>query len=296
MKRHLLHWLLLSLSILLPLPTTTYGASTLATRSKLINNIQEKGWSYDNWEPFLKVLDEIDHGEHDMSLEEIQEFINVQDNDQQCSALIFAVREPIEAMKKLLKLGADTELSERFGATPLLYAAEDGREDATQLLLDYKADPNNCTTDGESPLLIAIQKGHVPVVGSLLNDPVTQIDEFDGVSEAAVPFAQRVRGVALYKASQPYAGDHAADNDIRQREQKVKDMDRILKLLNARQNPAPLHPARAQSPSMQQRDMKRSVLCGLGACLGGVTLARRNGGNRKHNKEPEKKKKPADLI
>ena len=76
------------------------------------------------------------------------------------SALHFAVQEKhLEAVKYLLAQGAEVDLKDTYGNTPLWRAAFDskGAYDFVHLLVAHKADPNSKNNAGRSPLDFAIQ-------------------------------------------------------------------------------------------------------------------------------------------
>jgi len=50
------------------------------------------------------------------------------------------------------------------GATPLHFAAKEGRTETVNLLLDRGADVNAKTENGETPLIAATNKGHTDIV------------------------------------------------------------------------------------------------------------------------------------
>ncbi|OLQ11111.1 Ankyrin repeat domain-containing protein 50 [Symbiodinium microadriaticum] len=61
----------------------------------------------------------------------------------------------------------DHELDQRY-ITLLIHASENGQADVVQLLLEAGADKNLCDIDGCSPLLTAAKGGHAPVLRLLL--------------------------------------------------------------------------------------------------------------------------------
>ncbi|GAB1604566.1 uncharacterized protein LOC115222487 [Argonauta hians] len=78
----------------------------------------------------------------------------------------------------LLARGAFVDHRDLDGATPLLVAAHEGREEACELLLEWDADVDAADTAGRTPLLAAAAAGHAGVVRQLLywNAAVDAID------------------------------------------------------------------------------------------------------------------------
>ncbi|WP_169807269.1 ankyrin repeat domain-containing protein [Herbidospora cretacea] len=77
-----------------------------------------------------------------------------------------------EALRALLDAGADPDLPECAGWTPLMWAATLGHLAAADLLLDFGADP-----DLESPLIAAARFGAYGVVWTLLEHGATPLPE-----------------------------------------------------------------------------------------------------------------------
>lgn len=73
-----------------------------------------------------------------------------------------------EAVKQLLKGGADANKPDGDGHSPLLAASERGAYDIVSLLLDRKADVAACDRAGRSALYVASQGGHADVARLLL--------------------------------------------------------------------------------------------------------------------------------
>lgn len=64
--------------------------------------------------------------------------------------------------------GADIDLRNNIGFSPLFIACEEGHQDTVKLLLEKGAKINLCNDSGVSPLYIASQDGHQDTVRMLL--------------------------------------------------------------------------------------------------------------------------------
>ncbi|KAH8881088.1 ankyrin repeat protein [Thozetella sp. PMI_491] len=78
------------------------------------------------------------------------------------------------AATALLRLGVEINIQDdrRFGLalcrnTPLHEAAREGNSAAVRILLSSGADANACSLDGNIPLHLAVQKGHIRRLRSL---------------------------------------------------------------------------------------------------------------------------------
>jgi ankyrin repeat protein len=69
---------------------------------------------------------------------------------------------------RLIEAGADVNLRNSFGVTPLWMASQGGHTEVVKLLLASKADVNVAYTDGRTPLWQASLNGHTEVVKLLL--------------------------------------------------------------------------------------------------------------------------------
>ena len=74
----------------------------------------------------------------------------------------------IEATEYLLKKGADPNIKNNLGETPLHQATENSQAKLVKLLLKYKADPNSQQNDGNTPLHQSSYKGDESIVAMLL--------------------------------------------------------------------------------------------------------------------------------
>ena len=64
-----------------------------------------------------------------------------------------------EAVRLLLKAGADAKAANRYGVTPLSLACTDGNTAIVELLLEAGADPNGTLPGGETALMTASRTG-----------------------------------------------------------------------------------------------------------------------------------------
>jgi hypothetical protein len=87
-----------------------------------------------------------------------------------------------ERIKKRLEEGADPNIRDRDGNTPLHFAASKGCAEVARLLLEHGADPNAQDKSGETPLHLAASGGHVDIVRLLLEhgaDPTVKNKDGD---------------------------------------------------------------------------------------------------------------------
>lgn len=75
-----------------------------------------------------------------------------------------------EAIKLLLKQGADRECQDDFGITPLFVAAQYGKLESLSILISSGANVNCQALDKATPLFIAAQEGHTKCVELLLSN------------------------------------------------------------------------------------------------------------------------------
>jgi serine/threonine-protein phosphatase 6 regulatory ankyrin repeat subunit B len=96
---------------------------------------------------------------------------NAQEGKGGQTALMWAISERHSAVaEELLRHGADVNARSKTGFTALMFAAQQGDVDATRILLDAKASPNDVIPkSGATPLIIASAIGHPDVVALLLD-------------------------------------------------------------------------------------------------------------------------------
>lgn len=73
-------------------------------------------------------------------------------------------RQALEMTKALLAAGAQINVSQHGGWTPLHHATADGHEALAELLLDHGADVNIKSDDGTTPIQLAIRASHTGMV------------------------------------------------------------------------------------------------------------------------------------
>ena len=77
-------------------------------------------------------------------------------------------RKDITKIQEAIQSGADVNVRNKYGVTPLLMASQNGHAEVVKLLLAAKADVNAAMTNGVTPLFIASEKGHTEIVKLLL--------------------------------------------------------------------------------------------------------------------------------
>ena len=103
-------------------------------------------------------------------LEQHPEYLNQQDQRLGLTLLANAViYSKIEIIRFLLGKGADPNIQDFVGESPLHLAADNSDIEITELLLLAKAEPNCSTVDGETPLHHAAFKGDRKIIKLLLS-------------------------------------------------------------------------------------------------------------------------------
>lgn len=89
--------------------------------------------------------------------------INVNARSKNGETAVFNSLESVEIMKLLLNSGADPNIPDESGETPLMRASEYGRTDAVQALLEKGANPNARSRWGKDALSLARNGGHTRI-------------------------------------------------------------------------------------------------------------------------------------
>jgi len=94
--------------------------------------------------------------------------ISVVDDDSDNVLMYAALYSTADCMKLLLQKGANPNAKNKLGETAIMWCSHDLEK--TKLLLEYKADVNNKTTDGNTPLLVAcVGNGQYDMIKLLLD-------------------------------------------------------------------------------------------------------------------------------
>lgn len=84
--------------------------------------------------------------------------------------LIAASKGYVSEINRLAKKGADVNVETTNGVTPLIIAVASNKPDAVAALLSYHADVNKFTALNETPLLIAVKNNYFTVAEKLIRD------------------------------------------------------------------------------------------------------------------------------
>ena len=92
-------------------------------------------------------------------LAELGADLNLRENRGYTPLAVAAIDGKAEAVRQLLSAGADANVTDNAGGTPLHHAAARGRAEIVQMLLDGGADPGFRNSDGKTALDVAMEAG-----------------------------------------------------------------------------------------------------------------------------------------
>jgi ankyrin repeat protein len=92
---------------------------------------------------------------------------NIPDSNGDTPLAAAALANCVEAARQLIQAGAKVNKPDEKGVTPLMWAAWKSRYEILQLLLRSGADPNYVSSDGNSALRIARQNGSQAIITAL---------------------------------------------------------------------------------------------------------------------------------
>jgi ankyrin repeat protein len=131
------------------------------------------------------------------------------------TALHWAVRaDDADAVRLLIRAGANVSAANRYGITPLSLAATNGNGAITRTLLTAGANPNAPGPDGETVLMTAARSGSADVVNALLDRGVNVNATEAWQGQTAVMLAAAENHGAAIKA----LAARGADLNVRSRE------------------------------------------------------------------------------
>ena len=83
----------------------------------------------------------------------------------------------------LLQHGADVDVKNKYGLTPLMWAANNGHSDIASLLLQHGANIEAKDEDGRTPLMYASSWGHTDTASLLLQHGADiDVTDYEGAS------------------------------------------------------------------------------------------------------------------
>ena len=118
---------------------------------------------------FFRALREGDNGKAVGLLNSTPTLLNTRDVTGETALLITVAQRDDVWVGYLLSKGADPNLGDRKGDTPLIAASRIGFLDAIEAMVERKAKVNTANRMGETALIVAVQHRQVPVIRYLLD-------------------------------------------------------------------------------------------------------------------------------
>lgn len=153
------------------------------------------------------------------------------------SALIHEVWKPSFA-RILISTGANIEIRNREGRTPIQLMAHNTNEDMVQLYVDAGADIHVCDNDGNTPLIIAVKRGSVFGPGhykaaSILFRAGADPTAANSVGETAISLAK----ASGHEDIRTILGITANDNEVKEQKRTAKKLreEILLKMKSGRE-------------------------------------------------------------
>ncbi len=138
---------------------------------------------------------------------------------------VAAYHDQLAVAQYLLDTGADPNIANRYGVTPLMLASANGDDAFVSLLLKAGADPNKTSLEGEAPIMLAARTGKLDCIESLLGqgaDP-NATESWEGqtalmwaAAEGHATVARRLLEAGADAGSRSKAGLSAFDYAARQ--------------------------------------------------------------------------------
>ena len=136
----------------------------------LIRNSSEWKNYYESKYENVRLIDLIKAGKTDLVKKKIESGadVNVKNNNGYTPLFLASEKGYTEIVKLLLEYGADVNVKTNYENTPLYCASINGHTEIVKLLLDRGADVNVKNNNGYTPLLCASSNGHTEIVKLLL--------------------------------------------------------------------------------------------------------------------------------
>lgn len=112
--------------------------------------------------------------------------INVQDEQGRTPIMRAAYAQRAETVDTLIRAGADINIRDNNLANPLLYASAEGLLDIVKLALDAQADTRLTNRYGGVSLIPAAERGHVEVVRELLTRSDVEVNHVNNLGWTAL--------------------------------------------------------------------------------------------------------------
>jgi len=161
------------------------AAGSMAT-SAMAQQLGEVG------EAFVRAVKEKDGEKVDELLQDKgMTLINTRNVNGETALMITVARRDSTWTSFLLSNGADPNIANRSGDTPLIMAARIGYLEAAQWLVGKKARVDEANRMGETPLIIAVQGRYTPVVKYLLSKGANPDKTDNAAGYSARDYAKR---------------------------------------------------------------------------------------------------------
>ena len=174
------------------------------------NSVEWKDYSENKY----SLIDLIKDGKTDLVKKKIQSGADVNIKDDYGSTPLFLASEKgyTEIVKLLLEYGADVNVKDNHGETPLYLASKNGHAEIVKLLLAHGADVNVRTKHGNTPLYWASSNGHTEVVKVLLTHGA-DVNVKDSYGDTPLLLVSRYGYTEMVKLLLEYGADVNAKNN-----------------------------------------------------------------------------------
>ncbi|WP_269432225.1 ankyrin repeat domain-containing protein [Bacillus sp. FJAT-27245] len=112
--------------------------------------------------------------------------INVQDSEGRTPVMIAAYKNDVAAAKALIDAGADVDIRDNMKNNVFLYAGAEGYIDILKLAIKAGADPNMTNRYGGVAIIPASERGHVDVVKLLLTETDINVNHVNNLGWTAL--------------------------------------------------------------------------------------------------------------